>query len=112
AGRPATLVTDALAFSILTDAKEGPALFMISSEDITLSGNRPDSSAQNSFEGTITDVVPARLGVEVLVDIGIVGDVEVAAMVTRKSVDRLHLKGGGRVWISFKATAGKVMEGS
>jgi molybdopterin-binding protein len=54
----------------------------------------------------VTDVAPARLGVEITIDIG----VEAAAWVTSESVERLGLTLGKVVWISFKASAARFIE--
>jgi molybdopterin-binding protein len=71
------------------------------SEDVTLSRVVTDTSAQNTFSGTVRDVFPARLGMEVVVGIG----VDVAALVTNESVERLQLRPGAPVWVSLKASA-------
>ena len=88
-------------FHILTEAESGPGYVMVRSEDITLAETHSETSARNSFTGTVTEVAPARLGVEVLVDVG----VEISALVTRESVRKLGLEVGKRVWVDFKASA-------
>ena len=93
-------------FHVLTDAPPGEGMLLVRSEDITLSGHKPDSSAQNCFEGVVVDVVPARLGTEVYVDIG----VEMAVLVTAGSVQRMQLQPGASVWLSFKASAARFLE--
>ena len=52
------------------------------------------------------DVAHARLGLEVIVDMG----VEMAALVTESAVEQLGLAPGAEVWTSFKATAAKFLE--
>ena len=76
------------------------------SEDITLARTRTQTSAQNCFLGTVTDVAPARLGIEVTVDIG----VEVAALITARAREELRIECGQKVWISAKATAARFIE--
>jgi len=95
-----------LTFSVATDAPGGPGYLLLRSEDLTLSSARPEGSARNTFEGKVSDIAPARLGVEVMVDLG----VEVAAMVTEDAVKRMGLAPGKDVWVSFKATAGRFIE--
>ncbi len=102
----ASFVSHGIRFGILTDAPPGHGLMVVRSEDVTLSPARPESSAQNCFMGKVTDVVPARLGVEVYVDVG----VPVAALVTAGSVDRLGLHQRQDVWLSFKASAAQFIE--
>jgi len=106
-GGLARFVTGPLAFKVLCGGRPGPGRLVLRSEDITVSRTRPESSAQNSFLGCIVDIAPARLGVEVMVDIG----VEVAALLTPDSVGHLGLHHGQKVWVSFKATAARFFEG-
>ena len=98
--------TDGLSFSVLTDSPAGSGYIMVRSEDITISNAASQTSARNNFEGTITDIVPAAGGVEVIVDIG----VEIAALVTTESANALGLHCGKKVWVSFKASAVKYIE--
>lgn len=99
--RSAHFVTSGLQFSVLTDEEPGEGNIIIRSEDVTVSTEPSSSSARNVFEGTIVDIAAARLGVEVIVDIG----VEVAALITQDSVNKLGLGYGKKVLISFKASA-------
>jgi len=99
--------TDGLSFSVLSDSGSGPGYIMVRSEDVTIGNAASQTSARNNFEGTISDIVPAGAGVEVIVDIG----VEVAAMITSESVKLLDLHCGKKVWVSFKASAVKYIEG-
>ena len=68
------------------------------------------TSARNNFEGTIKDIVPAAVGVEVIVDISTTVPLEVAALITAESVKSLKLQRGKRVWVSFKASAVKYIQ--
>ncbi len=95
-----------LKFSVLTGSPGGPGFVCVRSEDVTISNTASSTSARNNFEGTIVDVVPAGIGVEVIVDIG----VEIAALVTAESVKSLELGCGKKVWVSFKASAVKYVE--
>jgi len=102
--------TDGLDFSVLTDSPGGSGYIMVRSEDVTISNVASRTSARNSFEGTIIDIVPAGGGMEVIVDIGTSKVVEIAALVTNESVKTLRLHCGKRVWVSFKASAAKYIE--
>jgi molybdopterin-binding protein len=99
--------TGDLVFWVLSDNSAGSGYVMIRSEDITICNSASLTSARNNFEGRIVDIAPAGAGVEVIVDIG----VEVAALVTAESVKKLELDCGKKVWISFKASAVKFVEG-
>jgi molybdopterin-binding protein len=95
-----------LDFSVLTDSPGGFGFVCVRSEDVTICNSVSRTSARNNFEGTIADIVPAGVGVEVIVDIG----VEVAALITAESVKALELRCGKKVWVSFKASAIKYVE--
>lgn len=100
----ATFLANGIQISILADEEEeGNGFLMIRSEDILISNTPALTSARNVFRGIITDIAPAHPGVEVFVNIG----VELAARITRTSLEKLGLKCGGEVWVSFKASAGK-----
>ena len=80
---------------------------MIRSEDVTISKTSSSTSARNNFKGTVVDIVPAGNGVEIIVDVGL----EIAAMLTEESVKSLKLQCGKKVWVGFKASAVKFVEG-
>jgi molybdopterin-binding protein len=61
-------------------------------------------SSRNRFRGIITDMAPAKIGIEVAVDIG----VEMVAIISSDSARDLQLDIGREVWISFKAASCKV----
>jgi len=98
--------TGKLGFSVLTDSPGGFGFVCVRSEDVTICNTASRTSARNNFEGTIMDIVPAGVGVEVIVDIG----VEVAALITAESVKTLELRCGKKVWVSFKASAIQYVE--
>jgi len=98
--------TNGLDFSVLTDSPAGAGYIMIRSEDVTIAEAVSKTSALNNFEGTIVDIIPAGVGIEVVVDIGM----EIAALLTAESVKSLDLRCGKRVWVSFKASAVKYVE--
>jgi len=99
--------SEGLDLVIMSDARSGWGHVVIRSEDVVIATEKSPSSARNVFEGTVTDVFPARLGVEVIVDIG----VEIAALVTAESAGRLGLACGTRVYVRVKASAARFIEG-
>ena len=105
-GDTITFNSNGVLFSVMTCKKHGEGTMLVRGEDIILSAHRMESSAKNCFQGKITDIVPARLGAEVYVDIG----VEIAALVTNASAENLGLRDGNNVWISFKASAARFLE--
>ncbi len=99
--------TNGVTLSVLTEEPEGSGFFLLRSEDVTLSLHAPDSSARNSFEGVVRDIIPVRLGVEIVLDIGI----EIVALLTQDTVNAFNLTPGANAWVSFKASAGRVIQG-
>ena len=69
-------------------------------EEVTLALSPPATSARNCFPGKITRMVSFGPLVRVEVDCGF----PLVALVTRRSVEELDLRGGGRIYASFKAT--------
>lgn len=100
-GDVAEFVTDGPVFAILTDSGSGQGFVMFRSEDVTVSNARSQTSARNTFEGTVVDIEPAALGFHVLVDIG----VKIWASITTGSAEVLGLCCEKKVWVSFKASA-------
>ncbi|MHC4395112.1 MAG: ABC transporter ATP-binding protein [Planctomycetota bacterium] len=103
--------TNGFSFSVLTDSPAGAGHIMVRSEDVTIGNAAGRTSARNNFEGAIVDIVPAGGGVEVIVDIGETTSMEVAALITNESVKSLELSCGKKVWVNFKASAVKYVEG-
>jgi molybdopterin-binding protein len=97
----AEFVSSGITLSILADAPEGDGHAIVRSEDVTVSREPFSTSVRNVFEGTVTDVFPVRLGVEVIIDAGVV----IAALVTSDSVDKLGLRHGVKVYAGIKASA-------
>ncbi|MDO9523541.1 MAG: ABC transporter ATP-binding protein [Methanocorpusculum sp.] len=70
-------------------------------EELIISREKLASSAINSFQGKITEIRQSGLETLVYVDIGI----PLAAALTPQSIERLSLKKGDPVVVTFKATA-------
>ena len=88
-----------------SDSQSG--YILIRNEDILLSSAAFESSALNNFEGLITDLYPARSGMEVVVNIGIL----LHAQVSRESATKLELAQGHKVWVHFKASSVRLIAG-
>ncbi len=101
----AEFINNGLTLLVVTDAESGHGNVIIRSEDITISIEPHPSSARNVFEGTIVDVCPVRLGIEIIVDIGM----ELGVLVTQGSIEKLGLVCGRKVFVSIKATAIKFL---
>jgi len=83
--------------------KEG--YVMIRGEEIVISKTKTRSSACNNLKGVIKEIYPQNGGIEVIVDVG----VNLIVNITKNSLEKLKLKVGGDVWVSFKASAVKYL---
>lgn len=99
-------VTEGLVFQVLSEASSGTGFLVFRSEDLMVFRSRVDSSEQNCFPGKVVDMAPARLGAELIIDIG----VKVAALVTSESMRRLDVECGSDVWVSLNASAARYIE--
>ena len=70
-------------------------------EDIFISSEPLKSTARNSFEGTITNIVDRGIVVYVTVDV----PPDFICLVTRQALEELTLRKGMKVWVTFKASA-------
>lgn len=97
--------TGAARFWVLSDAAAGSGYFLLRAEDVTLSLNPVVDSARNHFQGAVTEMVTARLGKEVTVDVG----APISALVTAEACSALGLAAGARVYVHFKASAARFL---
>lgn len=74
---------------------------LIDENQISISPEKPHSSALNVFEGIVAECHKMNTGSEVTIDIG----VPMVARITDESFRNLNLMPGVRCWISFKAPA-------
>jgi len=85
--------------------KPGPVTLAIDPRDVILSPNELTSSALNKFPGTIAKIEDINGSLRVFVDVG----ATICALITRRSFLDLDLNIGRRVWVTFKASAVKVI---
>ena len=85
-------------------ALEGEVLVCLRPEDVVVEPGGPDShrtSARNHLRGNISRIVATGAHVRVVLDCGF----NLAAFVTKQSLEELGLDVGDEAWASFKATA-------
>lgn len=85
----------------------GSGYILIRSEDILLSLTPFESSALNNFRGIVSDLYPSRLGMEIVIDIGI----NLFAQISSESAKKLKLSPGKEIWVHFKASSVKLVAG-
>ena len=98
-------VTSGPIFRVLTDQPDGAGYLLLRSEDVTISREPHETSAQNVFQGTIRDIARGRVGFEIVVDIGL----DISGLVSAESTERLSLSCGQATWVSFKGSAAKFL---
>lgn len=76
----------------------GEVKLSIRPEDIILSLEPFTSSARNIFKGKVVDLVANATGVKVVLDIGI----PLVALITKKSMEAMHITLGGELYAVFK----------
>ena len=91
--------TDGVHVAVVADFA-GPAFAVVRPQSITLSRSVADTSARNTFAGTIDDI--DRLGDRVRV--GIDGPIHLTAEITAGALDNLQLRPGDTVHAAIKAT--------
>ncbi len=98
-GGVATIDVEGHKIYAITDIKEGDVNIIIRPENIVLSRTPLKSSARNTFEGNVVNII----------DMGPFLDVEISnglrVFITKQSASDLGLKVGEKVYASFKATA-------
>jgi molybdopterin-binding protein len=81
--------------------KPGRVYVSIRPEDILVSLKPIESSARNSFEGVIENIMDVGTVIRITVNVG----VPFIVTITRRSFDDMRLEIGSRVYLTFKATA-------
>lgn len=84
----------------ITDLRDAVRL-SLRPEDIFISTEPLQSTARNSFRGTITEVVDRGAVMHLTVSI----PPDFICLITRQAFEELQLRKGVRVWITFKASA-------
>ncbi len=92
---------DGLTIISSTCKGNGEVYATVRPEDILISREQIQSSARNSFKGTITDIVNNGMVIKVNVDAGI----PFVSVMTRQGYDHLQLNEGEEVYLTFKASA-------
>jgi len=88
-------------FTLTGEETDNEGYIIISGDAITISEEKLESSSVNNFYGSITDIFQTRIGLEIVVDIGL----EIFVHITFHSYSKLQLYIGKKVWISFKASS-------
>ncbi len=98
------LIDNNLEIYCLTDLNDGEGFLIISSNDISILNQKEISSNRNNLFGKIIDISKAKIGYEIIVDLGY----KFAVSISKESIENLKLSIGKEIWISFKASACKI----
>ncbi len=90
-----------LVIRTLEEPVKPKAHLMIPGEDIIVSEEQLETSAINQYQGTLKEIYLLNHGVELIVDAGELFSV----IVSKKSLQKLNLSQGKKIWINFKASA-------
>lgn len=78
---------------------------IIDNNNILISENRIISSARNNFEGVVNNIFPTKSGYDIEVYCGI----NLWVSMTKHSFEEMEIKSGKKIFLSFKASAVKVI---
>jgi molybdopterin-binding protein len=84
-----------------TGKDHGQGYLIIPEDAVFLSLDPVTTSAGNQLKGTVTEIIPAPHGFEVVIDVGFT----LHARLTADGITRLSIKPGQLVYGSFKASA-------
>ena len=97
-------ISENLRLSVITE-QVGQVHVGIEPEKLILSHRPLDSSARNAFVGRVVEIVEEGVRIRAAVK---VNGVRFVALLTRRSLEEMHLAVGTEVWVTFKTTAVKV----
>src|SRR5664280_2655647 len=83
-------------------------LLLIKNDSIVLSNELPSGKDLNIFKGKITEIIPSEFGKEVIIDAGELFYANAAA----SEMEKLRLKEGNEVWLSFSCEDIVVINGN
>ncbi len=97
-------ISENVRLSVITE-KVGQVHVGIEPNELILSHLPLDSSARNAFQGRVVEIVEEGVRIRAAVK---VNGVRFVALLTKRSLEEMHLTVGTEVWVTFKTTAVKV----
>lgn len=97
-GSVTATINDKVQINIISDHSNCIGNILIRRRDIQVMANMPEVCAENCFEGTVAEIIPQKIGMDAVIDIGI----PVTANISEKQFKELGLVISKKVWISFK----------
>lgn len=96
----AKIKTDSITVFAVTE-KEGKVHFSIRPDEITISREKVQTSARNTIQGKVNEIIDTGSLIKLLVDTGEFFTV----FITRESLNELNISIGTNIWLYFKASA-------
>lgn len=90
-----------ISFHILTKNKAKKGFVLIGQKNIILSNTPQNLGILNQFKGIIKEIIPARLGFEIIVNTGI----DFYVSVSSDTIKTRHYTEGQEIWIAFNPSA-------
>jgi len=87
-----------------TSGSQGYAI--IPADHISISHSPLEATTLNNFRGTVRDIIPAKLGFEIIVNTGF----DVFVNLSRQTLEEMHLEIGNEIWIHFDAASVKFIK--
>ena len=92
--------TDSITVFTLTE-KKGNVNFTVRPDEITISREKVQTSARNTIQGKVNEIIDTGSLIKLLVDTGELFTV----FITRESLNELNISIGTNIWLYFKASA-------
>ncbi len=99
------LTVNGTSVTLISQPHKSTGVILVPAEDIIVSEQHPETSATNCFQGIVTEIITTQHGIELKIQ---TRD-EFSVLVSRRSVEKLGLEPGKKVWIAFKASAVKML---
>jgi molybdopterin-binding protein len=84
-----------------TEKIHGTGYLIIPEDSVFLSREVVETSAANLLKGTVTEIIPATHGFEVVIDVGF----PLYSLLTADGIERLSIRTGDVVYAGFKASS-------
>lgn len=101
------IINSDISFTLLTNHKSKLGHVLIGQKNISVSHDKPRNKEHNNFEGIVLEIVPARIGFELVVETSIKFYVSISS----KTQSDKNFTVGQRVWITFNASAVRFIPG-
>lgn len=100
-------ITQDISFQLFTKLRAKKGYVLIGQKNIIVSDSNNNIKSLNHFQGTIEEIIPARLGYELIINAGI----PFYVAITSNTLESNGFKVGQKVWVAFNASSVKFIPG-